>query len=160
MASPRVKGKERERERALEDEKEMDSLLLQEEEEAVSRQSSSNSISSLNKEKKEKSEYDLSKKIGIVVDNGTNNITDVPPLALDPRPLPAPIQQLELKAMKSKAVEQIQTMLQKRRKKNKNNWKKRWLFIIIILLSILGSISIAAGEHIYRLANLLFSHHN
>jgi hypothetical protein len=90
---------------------EQDGLLA---EGSISRASSTNSVPQDQEATAKQFGKELNKSIHVIVEN-VPGLVDVPPLALDPPPIPLPIQQLQLKAMKSKAVEQIQVMLQKRR---------------------------------------------
>lgn len=97
------------------------------------------------------------KSIGIIVEEtpGVPQILPLPPLSLDPAapPTPAvevppPIQAVQVKAMKSKAVEQIQALLLKRRKKNKKNWKQNALLIAAVLSALAGVLFTIVGKYL------------
>ena len=93
--------------------------------------------------------YEL-RDIGIIVEAGPSGINaDAPPLVLDPPTVPASIQAVQIKAMKSKAVEQIQAMLRKRRTKNKEDWKKNMQFVVVIVLALVGLLFTTIGKLIF-----------
>lgn len=100
---------------------------------------------------------DLRKSIGIIVETSPGVM---PPLNLDPTSIaaalppvveevPPPIQAVQVKAMKSKAVAQIQDLLSKRRKKNKKNWKQNAILIAVVLSALAGALFTLVGMLFY-----------
>lgn len=141
--------------------------LLEDEDDPSSKTPTTTTTTTTNPLKKSQTQ-DLRKSIGIIVETSPGIPPIMPSLNLDPATVltapaitevPQPIQAVQVKAMKSKAVEQVQDLLKKRRKKNKKNWKQNAVLIAVVLAALAGVLFTLVGVifHVRFTSKILWS---